>query len=331
MISLINKNKEMKKILLFALALFALASCTEEDALVDESVVGKEYLVSIGFSGEIEISHSPLTKAGTNDLYGVQVYSKESGDSEYAPYAYGLFDNTSDMKVKLIGGYQYKFVASMVEDGKDRIYHTDKGFSHPFEIGAAKYSRLENMFIYSSDSEMGYLNSGATFLYSSGNSISTYYRPNISRYYGELSGFTPSENKSASIDMKRVCFGAKFVAKGFMEGRMTIQIPEAPTMTINYPETEVEDIFTFKNDYGNGWLYDGYQEDLEVSITWTKGDGTVVPISNRVIEFVRNELTTVTINLGDDPTTDTNINTNLEMTIKEEEMAQGENVVINKK
>ena len=112
----------MKKILFLALALIAFASCSKEDAIENESIEGKEYVVNLGFSGEIEISQSPLSKAGTNDLYGVQVYSKKSSDSNYAPYAYGLFDNTADMTVKLIGGYQYKFVASMVEDGKEKIY-----------------------------------------------------------------------------------------------------------------------------------------------------------------------------------------------------------------
>lgn len=59
----------MKKILFFALALFAFASRVKEDAMIeDESIDGKGYVVSLGFSGEIGISHSPLSKAGTNDF-----------------------------------------------------------------------------------------------------------------------------------------------------------------------------------------------------------------------------------------------------------------------
>lgn len=309
----------MKKILFLALALIAFANCSKEDAIENESIEGKEYVVNLGFSGEIEISHSPLSKAGTNDLYGVQVYSKKSGDSNYAPYAYGLFDNTADMEVKLIGGYQYKFVASMVEDGKSKIQKNGyEDYWDPFWIG--DMASLDNQFEYTVNAEMSGLDSGHSNLLD-GN----YYRPNTNRFYGELSNFTPSENKSATINMKRVCFGAKFIVKDFTEGKITINIPEAPVMTITYPNTEAEDIFTFRGNYSGDWTNDGYQENLEVNITWTKADGTIIPISNQIIEFTRNELTTVTINLKEDST-----NTDIEMDIEDGDIQPGENVTINR-
>ncbi len=316
----------MKKILFLALALIAFASCSKEDAVENESIEGKEYVVNLGFSGEIEISHSPLSKAGTNDLYGVQVYSKKSGDSNYAPYAYGLFDNTADMEVKLIGGYQYKFVASMVEDGKERIHHNDKGrYEEPFDAISSSYSILTNSFNYSSDIEMTGLSEGCAELYVSSTFGDLCFRPNLSRYYGELSSFTPADNKPATINMKRVCFGAKFIVKDFTDGKITINIPEAPVMTITYPNTKVEDIFTFRGSYNGDWASDGYQENLEVNITWTKADGTIIPISNQIIEFTRNELTTVTINLKEDST-----NTDIEMDIEDGDIQPGENVTINR-
>lgn len=319
----------MKKILFFALALIAFASCSKEDAIENESIEGKEYVVNLGFSGEIEISQSPLSKAGTNDLYGVQVYSKKSSDSEYAPYAYGLFDNTADMEVKLIGGYQYKFVATMVEDGKDRIATDSKGYYEtPFWIYKKnENSQLGNIFFYTVEAEMLYLDRGSTHLFNGEDpSVADYERPNTVRYYGELIDFIPAENKIATINMKRVCFGAKFIANGFTEGKITIQIPEAPVMTIIYPDTEVDDIFTFSHDalFNEPWTNDGYQENLEVSIIWTKADGTVVPISNQIIEFTRNELTTVTINLKEDST-----NTDIEMEMEDGDIQPGEEIVIN--
>lgn len=314
----------MKKILFFALALIAFASCSKEDAIENESIEGKEYVVNLGFSGEIEISQSPLSKAGTNDLYGVQVYSKKSSDSEYAPYAYGLFDNTADMAVKLIGGYQYKFEATMIEDGKDKVYGSDGSFANPF-IAGTEWGQLGIGFAYTGDAKM-YLTYGNTRLRDRGWVLyGNYDRPNTTRYYGELTDFSPAENKVATINMKRVCFGAKFAANSFTDGKITIQIPDAPMMTIIYPETEVEDIFTFSNsNYDSFWTNDGYQENLEVSIIWTKADGTVVPISNQIIEFTRNELTTVTINLKEDST-----NTDIEMEMEDGDIQPGEEIVIN--
>lgn len=317
----------MKKFLFFALALIAFASCSKEDAIENESIKGKEYVVNLGFSGEIEISQSPLSKAGANDLYGVQVYSKKSGDSDYAPYAYGLFDNTADMEVKLIGGYQYKFMATMVEDGKDEIYYQpyNKGYSFPFYLSGdnSGETSVTNTFEYTINAEMRGLDSGLSHVSTETSNVSSFYRPNTNRYYGELSSFTPSDNKSVTINMKRVCFGAKFAVNDFTEGKITIQIPEAPEMFIAYPSVNVEDIFTFRNPSGS-WIDDDYQENLEVNITWTKADGTVLPISNQIIEFTRNELTTVTINLKEDST-----NTDIEMEIEDEDIQPGEEIVIN--
>lgn len=48
----------MKRLFLFALALIAFASCSKDDAIENESIDGKEYVVNLGFSGEIEVSHS---------------------------------------------------------------------------------------------------------------------------------------------------------------------------------------------------------------------------------------------------------------------------------
>lgn len=317
----------MKKFLLFAMALIAFASCSKDDVIDNESIDGKEYVVNLGFSGEITITQTPLTKAGTNDLYGVQVYSKKSGDSDYAPFAYGLFDNTTDMEVKLIGGYQYKFVASMVEDGKNKLHTFEGNYYPPFDA-ISTYCPLSNSFSYSSDIKMDGLEDGYTWMAESDKTgDNAFYRPNTIRYYGVLTDFTPAENKSATINMKRVCFGAKFVVNDFTDGKITINIPEAPAMTINYPSTSVEDIFTFRNNsYSNeSWTDDNYQENLEVNITWTKANGTVIPISNQIIEFTRNKLTTVTINLKEDSS-----NTDINMDLEDEDIQPGDEVIVNR-
>ena len=101
-------------------------------------------------------------------------------------------------------------------------------------------------------------------------------------------------------------------------------LPGVEELPESYPDTEIEDIFTFRNDHLNLWTNDGYQENLEVSIIWTKADGTVVPISNQIIEFTRNELTTVTINLKEDST-----NTDIEMEMEDGDIQPGEEIVIN--
>ena len=48
-----------------------------------------------------------------------------------------------------------------------------------------------------------------------------------------------------TINMNRMVFGAKFVAEGMESGKLYIQIQDAPLLTLEAPNTEVQDIFTF--------------------------------------------------------------------------------------
>lgn len=107
--------------------LLCLYSCSGGNGIIEEPTIEKptnpkEYIVSLGFSGEItNIEESPLSRAVTNDLYGIQVYSKPSSGGEYKPYAYGLFDDKANMNIKLLEGYKYKFECTMAVNGKNRI------------------------------------------------------------------------------------------------------------------------------------------------------------------------------------------------------------------
>ena len=74
----------MKTLRFFGMALFAvlmcvnLASCSSDDIEPNESQKGKEVVVSLGFSGDFEISESPLSRATSNDLYIVDVIGKKN-------------------------------------------------------------------------------------------------------------------------------------------------------------------------------------------------------------------------------------------------------------
>lgn len=125
----------------------------------------KEFLVSLGFSGEItSIEESPLSRAAINDLYGIQVYSSPTSSDNYKPYAYGLFDSKDGMVIKLLEGYKYKFVSSMVVDGKQKINSNDYGTSYWAPFYTSDVTKLENKFVYDSGKEMGNLDDGRTYL-----------------------------------------------------------------------------------------------------------------------------------------------------------------------
>lgn len=281
----------------------------------------KEFLVSLGFSGEItSIEESPLSRAAINDLYGIQVYSSPTSSDNYKPYAYGLFDSKDGMVIKLLEGYKYKFVSSMVVDGKQKISSYESSYNHPFNRSGFS-TKLENKFNYDSGKEMGNLDDGYTNL----GLFGYFYHPNTMRYYGEVTDYVPTANGSVSINMKKVVFGAKFITEGFTEGTLYIKLKDAPTLQLVFPQTEVEDIFTFKNEYpsGNRWTADTYTEAILVSISWQKNDGAIVPLINQEVTFKRNIKTTITVKVND-----SSVNQGLNITEEKNELQPGENIVL---
>lgn len=318
----------MKKIFLLMFAAICFAACGGDENSIpgvtpdEPNTTPKEFLVSLGFSGEItSIEESPLSRAATNDLYGIQVYSSPTSSDNYKPYAYGLFDSKDGMVIKLLEGYKYKFVSSMVVDGKQKILSYENSYDDPFTRSGFS-TKLENKFNYDSGKEMGKLDDGLTYL---AEPSGPFYHPNTMRYYGEVSNYIPTENGSVSINMKKVVFGAKFITEGFTEGTLYIKLEKAPTLQIVFPQTEIEDIFTFENGYpsGNRWIDDTYTETIPVSISWQKNDGAIVPLVNQEVTFKRNIKTTITVKVND-----SSVNQGLNITEEKNELQPGENIVL---
>ena len=315
----------MKKIFLHMFAAICFAACGGDENSIpgvtpnEPNTTPKEFLVSLGFSGEItSIKESPLSRAATNDLYGIQVYSSPASSDNYKPYAYGLFDSKDGMVIKLLEGYKYKFVSSMVVDGKQKISSYESSYDDPFTRSFLS-TKLENKFNYDSGKEMDRLNDGYTNLGLFGN----FYHPNIMRYYGEVTDYVPTANGSVSINMKKVVFGAKFITEGFTEGTLYIKLEKAPTLQIVFPQTEIEDIFTFSHSYGGSWTDDTYTETIPVSISWQKNDGAIVPLINQEVTFKRNIKTTITVKVND-----SSVNQGLNITEEKNELQPGENIVL---
>ena len=323
-----------KCMLLCVAMVLAFAACSNNgegtEALPDDGAQEpKEYVVSLGMAGEIlEIEESPLSKAeGSNDLYGVQVYSK-TATTEYTPYAYGLFDNTADMTIRLLAGYEYKFVATMVVDGKEKIFNSGNSYAAPFSIsqslsgGDYTNAPLENMFVYST-STLGWIDFGYMYV----DLGERYEHPLAERFYGETEGYVPTEGGSVSVSMKRVCFGVKFVADGLIDGRLLINMVEAPVMIITTSDVNgIEEMVCFRNEYHGGllWTGDDYSETIPVSVTWERADGAIVPlITNKDITFKRNVLTTITIKVDE-----AYIEGGVELDKEEGEMEKGEDIVL---
>lgn len=277
----------------------AVAGCTKSSMSPDSGKEAKEYTVTLACGGEIkDVSISDLTKAEeSNDLYGVQVYSRPTqSENEYKPYAYGLFDSMEGREIKLLEGYEYKFVVTMVKDGKAVIISDNEGYFHPFiKKKSLGKTSLSTSFIYDRTDFFEYIATGKSYLNQPREIFS---HPNITRYYGEVVGYIPSEGGKVTISMKRTVFGLKVKTEDLSEGSLNIAMTEAPSMTITSPDAEIQDIFTF-SEVREAWATDNYKESIEVAFTWTKADGVVVPIATKTFDFYRNKLTTITVAISD--------------------------------
>lgn len=280
--------------------LFGATSCesVENLGVTPDTPSAEYYTVSLGFEGDIEVGYEPLRSAENNDLYGINVYTAPAnaeGKISWTNYAYGLFDDPTNIKIDLLVGYQYKFVASMVKDGKEKVRHSGSSYNTPFSVNST-YTPISTSFNYGL-SNMNYLGSGYTFLQKDGKH---YYHPNTERYYGELEGYTPSYNGKATIELGRTSYGVKFIAQGQSAGvgALEIQMTNSPLVKYNLAESnEYFDIYTF-NFVRDAWLKSDYTEEVSVNINYIREDETVVPLGSHKMNCVRNTTTVVTVNIG---------------------------------
>ena len=305
--------KYFKSAMLVLCLAIGITACNDNNSMNVEPEP-EMYTINLGWDGEIiNVMYEPLTRTTTSDLYGIQVYStpnntlSENETATWTPYAFGLFDNPDIISINLIKGYKYWFVATMVKEGKDKINSSNKeSFSAPFAHyateGYMSYTQLNNTFNYGT---IGYINGGITSQLSSSYTHlidrQLYNHPNTDRFYGELINFIPSEtNTSANIHMKRVAFGAKFIAQGqyATQGTLDIHINNAPEMSLELTDGDniISDIFTF-SDLAAAWSNNAYIEEISVTLTWTRPDGSTLPLGTHNINYQRNTTTVVTVNI----------------------------------
>lgn len=341
----------MKTKIIISFLIFAgfFISCSKDnEPTPKDNGVAKEYTISLGFIGEITEEYTPLYNNETssfvgsskvksrnnvstalgNDLYGIQVYKGTS------PFAYGLFDDVSNIKINLLSGNKYKFVVTMVKDGKSSVYNSvynyKGGYYAPFEhyyynhIGSyeSTFTYINNKFIYTTD-EMRKLGSGGTKLAET-SEYSNY--PLTDRYYGELSDYEPTNDGSLAIELKHVVFGLKYTITGITDGSVRFICKnnretffDNSGIVSNF-ESEPQ-IRTFENVY-DSWLYaDNYTENVTVSVVWTRDVGVVQDLGSKVVQVKRNAMNVIRVKLGaDDGSSTFGITTDSDVAMGSEEI-----------
>lgn len=302
---------------------FTACSNNDNDALLESEDV-KEYMVSLGVGGEVlDIEYKPLSRAVNDDLYGIQVYSSPIADelgANYTPYAFGLFDSVDNLSIKLLSNNKYKFIVTLLVNGKNILANYGHYYRTPFDISDSyKVDTPLNSFMFTSDCYFMDLSTGRTEL-----AFGSYYysHPTADRYYGELSEYKPSKNGKVQIDLKRVVFGVKYMVEGMDEGNLRILMNEAPVLEITSPNDSTENIiYTFSSAY-NAYVTNDYEEEIPITFIWVKNEEEV-PQGTFNFLFKRKQITKITIKINDN-----NENNGFDINTESGDLGNGENLTI---
>lgn len=275
-----------------------IACSQENDAVLPNEQPTEEYVtVNLGVTGEyLELSESPLgtrAEGELKDLIGVQVYTL--GEYEYGNqrrYAYGVFNSLDNVSIKLLKGEEYGFLTSIIVDG----YGCNEHLGHDNCIGFGYEYPIGTDFNYSSDL------SSSDFPFSNFRSISGYdngYIYHHDRFFGART-YTPTENGVVELSTRRTAYGAHYVAEGLTEGKLTVDVSDGVgtlySVEISPENPESDGIYTF-SDIGNA-IIDGYTSTKQLSVKWTKDDGSETLLGTYDVTFKRNVKTTIQINVS---------------------------------
>lgn len=296
---------------LFAvLACVNFASCNSDEN--EELQEPKKITVSLGFGGEFHVSESPLSRTTNDDLYYVVVGTSNSSSI----YAYGLFDDIDKINISLTEGKTYSFLALIMKGAKEQLKHTDYLYQDlPFIFDV----ELNNKFITSDDEAFSAtgktMNScmGPGFTDSQGNTYHYYTYDNIDFYFPNgITECTVEEDTQIKINMKRMVFGANFIAKDLTSGTLEIDMKKtitnpnlelvSPTIELNTSKTSSDEVYAFIPLGSLSEIVDGdYAPQIPISFIWKKAgetEGTL--LGTPTITFKRNMKTTINVKVAKD-------------------------------
>ncbi len=323
----------MKKILLSLSAILTLlfsSSCTEEVSMENGITPGNdEYVtVNIKLGGEIlDITQEPMTKGLTsNDLTAIQIKEVVVNDyEEEVPYAWGLFDDVSNISVKLKKGAKYDIEATTIIEGKVILGFSSDGYNNPFNLNDG-VTFVTNKFDISST--LCFLN-----LYSSNIALKgverSYEFSKADKYY-YTNSFVVQENSDISFDMKRVSSGLKITTNNLTTGSLLVESNDFEQIVIK-PGEEFDEIYTipwyFRSQDSNSWDKDDCKVSTMMTFTYQDASGEKTQIASQKIEFTRNKKTVITVNIPADEEIDSQKSA-IKVSLDDTPMVDGDKITI---
>ena len=303
---------------------------------------------------------APLSMANADDLktvYKITVYYdyKSDGNVTYK-YAEGTFDNVGDMQLSMLAGHKYRFICSIWKEVTGNVSLSwFSGFGYYTNDITNKFNIVQSSSSTSSSS----LTPGdyqVTGIYTS-NGTSTWRRDHT-RYYGELSDYTPTQNGTAIIKMIEASrYGLHVTIAPPSEGSLEVSTDKKYYYFYSYGSSSSrsyvyqtltnesqkyddggiqfivgENVMNYWSDVFYGKTINQNLFDLKFTIKWTNYNEAGVQIGNstteKTITLKRDVMTNVNIDLNIN-NADTN-NAKIGFTYDSKDMStSGENWTVN--
>lgn len=288
----------MKTIISLVL-LLVIVSCTKQRDVPSIPESGKLININLAIGGDAVEVAPLMTKAASDDLTAIQISWRAKGGTTYKPYAWGIFDDISNLSAQLLDGLEYRIEATTVVDGKNKIARGigNAGYRQPFSVsGTLAQGLIMNQFNNSSVNNLTGINQGYSAIID-GSKYTLLSRPFTDRYYGLTENYTPVDQKSLTLSMKRVVFGIKFTVTGLDNGTLEVDFDKSSLITLTTTNASTySEIITMQGGNSN-WSDDSYSENVKLKIVWIREDGITIDVVNKEYNFRRKTLSSIKINL----------------------------------
>lgn len=297
---------------LIALMLWG-SSCQKSDIVKDD---GEQITVSLNLDRDFDVTvdQDPITKATSNDVYGINVLWDAEGDGTINDYyAYGLFDNVQDMQITLLSHHKYSFYVRLVKDAKNTLFfgqafnNSYSGFCYPFQTNSSGSTLLNNKFILGTNNYFTGLNRGDAHLKNETSPSSSNYTrcAGINSFYGTTTDYEPIPNGTVDIYLKRYIFGVNIIINGVTNSEGSLNIKCGGQYGINdtnkWLDKTVTNNFELGEQIHSFAVLSNETFNQQIALSFTSNRGPTWNLTQtQIIQFKRNVMTTVNITLNPD-------------------------------
>lgn len=216
--------------------------------------------IKIGCKMLINEEKLEITRSGSNDLFGVNIYQVKPDGTTYSggerPYASGVFDDIDKMVFKFVKGNTYTINVLYLPDAKNIVYRYPNGtYGYPFSsiYGLQDYIINEAVYDQGKQPENGFTGEILNYIFevgyqtnASGLFMDSFKTGTTPRYCGVVYDYTVLSDDSLVVPLDLYVSAIKLNIDNFNEGTVSLRIHPGSVdpLNIDYnPDDEMEQSF----------------------------------------------------------------------------------------